>query len=1839
MLSKKQRPNAVNSRINRLFADLEQEATAFSKLKVDGEPLRVERPARPAMVSWKWAGDTQGNYVEISPDVATALGRPVGEFIGQPLNKFGLTADSSRRMKAVMTKPDLPLELDVEYLDGEGNLVPVRMYIIAAPVGDGEADQGWHGYAQQLSVPLEQTAGKARISEAPVRRPKAAGIQPRSPKDSSVQKAERAAQPKRRAERVTGDQTTLAIPFQVQKNEIGLVEIIDDTPGRTWSDDERRLVEQVADQLALALENARLFQETQAALTETRTLYAITSATTRSLELTETLGGLLVQVLQAVDLDAGLISMVDQISNQLELVVHHALPEAMERSLKTNGLQGTLCHLVYSRKDAVSIPDFNETDTIPSDVPDLSGLRQMGFRSYLGVPLTSKGRILGTLCAFGQKPRPGHEAGISLMQVAGQQIGIAIENAQLFQETQARADELAVLNEMAAVLATRLDTQEVIQNIYRYTSKLIDATNFFIAIYDPLVDEVSFPLVVEDGGSSSYEPRRAGNGITETIIRTRQPLLIPNQVEEWIKRQMGVETIGRKAYSWLGVPMMIGPQVIGVIVVQSFAQENVYNQRHLDLLTALASQGAIAIQNARLFQETELRAEELGVLNEMGRALASSLDVHEVTEALYSYVSRLMNTYSFFVGLYDDEKKEMELPVVYTSGTRIYPARRKLGEALSDYVIRNKVSLLLNGEDITEQQEKLGVRFVGLGDAKPAKSWLGVPLLYGEQILGAVVVQSVEKAYLYVETHRKLLTAVASQAAIAIQNARLFEQTQAALGETAGLYQASAELNTAQSYREVLNVLRRNTILGKLAHHVSLCYFDRPWIGEDAPEWVEILTRWTETDDQEFMHQYPLQAYPSIARLLSADRTLLLDDFSTDPRLDDTTRELYTRLFKAVSGIFVPLVVGFQWVGFINANYPAKMEFTDEENRRLTVLAGQAAVAVQNLRSVAVAEKQAQEAQRRSEELALVNRVVTAMVSSADLRQVLYAVTGELVLAFNLTHAGIALLNTERNVLMVVAESSSAGDEAAFGVKIAVQGNPAVEQVLNNRQSVMITRAQTNPSVAPMQVLLHERDIQTIAFFPIIAGGEVIGTVSLDTIEKERAFTPQEMTLAETLVGQISTTIQNANLYEQNINLLNETRRRVQELSVLFELSQSLAGVALSSHEIAFIIGQYFIRIMEYSEVAVSLLDVGRGELLLLEKLVQDDETREPVRAGGQTGGQAGGQAQGEPETVYLTDIPAAVKVVQTMRPLVIKQSDRTLDPRERKYLSEKAIKSQAVLPLAVKGAVLGMIVLNALDRERDFSTDQLNLAMTLANSAATALENARLYEGQRETAEQLRELDKLKTQFLANMSHELRTPLNSIIGFSRVILKGIDGPVSDLQKQDLAAINSAGQHLLQLINDVLDISKIEAGKMELSFDEHVNLADLITSAMSTAVGLTKDKPIELIKEIPKELPPVRADPTRIRQVLINFLSNAAKFTEQGTITIRAEVVANEVGLPEILVRVSDTGTGIAKEDQERLFQPFSQVDASPTRKVGGSGLGLSISRLLIDLHGGRIGVESEAGRGSTFFFSLPLIGTEAALSTGRGMMDRLGNEKVILTIDDDRAVLNLYSRYLEEHGYRVIPLSDPAQAVSLARQTRPFAITLDIMMPNIDGWQVLEALKQDPMTRDIPVIICSILEQLEKGFSLGAVGYVSKPLLEEDLVRALNRLNGSGEMQEVLVVDDDPNDLRLVQRILEQRSNYHVRLAQGGIEGLVAIQESAPQAVILDLFMPDLDGFSLLESLRSDPNLATIPVIIFTAGDLSEEQHKRLAEFSRMMLHKSSFNEDDLLNNLDRLLSKMKAE
>jgi CheY-like chemotaxis protein/nitrogen-specific signal transduction histidine kinase len=515
----------------------------------------------------------------------------------------------------------------------------------------------------------------------------------------------------------------------------------------------------------------------------------------------------------------------------------------------------------------------------------------------------------------------------------------------------------------------------------------------------------------------------------------------------------------------------------------------------------------------------------------------------------------------------------------------------------------------------------------------------------------------------------------------------------------------------------------------------------------------------------------------------------------------------------------------------------------------------------------------------------------------------------------------------------------------------------------------------------------------------------------------------------------------------------------------------------------------------------------------------------------------------------------------------------------------------------------------------------------SLADQVAIAIDNASSYERSQALIKELQELDQLKSQFLANMSHELRTPLNSIIGFSRVILKGIDGAVTDMQQQDLTAIYNSGQHLLGLINDILDLARIEAGKMELNFEE-VKLSEMVNSVLSTAKGLVKEKPIQLVAKVPADMPTVRGDTMRVRQVMINLLSNASKFTDEGSITVETRVQTGPSGKPEALINVIDTGPGITEEGQAKLFRAFSQVDGSATRKTGGSGLGLSICANLIQLHGGRIGVTSAEGKGSTFWFTLPLF--------HQPVEQIPENRKIILAIDDDPQVISLYERYLNSQGYYVVPLTDPSKAKERILELQPYAVTLDIMMPNTDGWTVLTSLKSDPETRQVPVVICSIIEQTDKGFNLGASDYLVKPILEEDLVKAISKLNVNGDIHEVLVIDDDPNDLRLMEKILTEHGHYKPTLVEGGRKGWEAINARPPQAIILDIFMPEMDGFTILEKLRENPALREIPVLVVSGGGLTNEQHQQLADYGKRLITKGSLREDELIASIENALKRI---
>ena len=479
------------------------------------------------------------------------------------------------------------------------------------------------------------------------------------------------------------------------------------------------------------------------------------------------------------------------------------------------------------------------------------------------------------------------------------------------------------------------------------------------------------------------------------------------------------------------------------------------------------------------------------------------------------------------------------------------------------------------------------------------------------------------------------------------------------------------------------------------------------------------------------------------------------------------------------------------------------------------------------------------------------------------------------------------------------------------------------------------------------------------------------------------------------------------------------------------------------------------------------------------------------------------------------------------------------------------------------------------------------------------------------------------KSDFLANMSHELRTPLNAIIGYSEMLEEdAVDRDAAEAVT-DLRRIRAAGHHLLALINDVLDLSKIEAGKMELHL-ETFDLRAAIDAVASTVAPLIEKNGNTLALALDEDLGMMRADVTRVRQVLFNLLSNASKFTERGTITL-AGSRRSDAGAEWIELAVRDTGIGMTPEQLGRLFNAFAQAEASTASKYGGTGLGLVISKMFCEMMGGQITVTSESGVGTVFSVLLPAVVPEP-VAEPVPVVARVGTAMAgtVLVIDDDPATRDLLARMLAKDGYRVLQAANGTDGLALARAHRPDVITLDVVMPGLDGWEVLASLKDDPDVSTIPVVMLTITDERSLGFSLGAAEYLTKPIERERLAAVLARYRrtaGAG----VLIVEDDSDTRTMLRRSLE-KEGWTVSEAANGRIGLEVLKGAKPSLILLDLMMPEMDGFEFLETLRADPQHGATEVVVMTAKVLTTEDRRRLNGGVERVLQKGENTEASFL-------------
>jgi signal transduction histidine kinase/DNA-binding response OmpR family regulator len=852
-------------------------------------------------------------------------------------------------------------------------------------------------------------------------------------------------------------------------------------------------------------------------------------------------------------------------------------------------------------------------------------------------------------------------------------------------------------------------------------------------------------------------------------------------------------------------------------------------------------------------------------------------------------------------------------------------------------------------------------------------------------------------------------------------------------------------------------------------------------------------------------------------------------------------------------------------------------------------------------------------------ELAAVNSISQAIGSQLDLDALTKLVGEQIRRTFDADIAYVALHDRQTNMIHFSYEYGDQTPSRPFGKGLT-------ERIIESRQSLLI-----NQDIKDRQAELDtERiGIQALSYLgvPIVVGQEAIGVISVQSITQEGRFDEADESLLSTIAANVGAAVHNARLYQ-------ETQRRVEEMATLAEIGNDIAATLdlptvlerIASH-------------------ARGLLAADSSAVFLTEP---DDQTLRAIVALGDISDQ-----------IKVTAIPLGEGIIGDLarRRAAEVINDVNSDPRARHIPGTLQTSDERLMaaPLLSGDRVSGIMAVWRTESNNPFTQADLRFLEGLARQGAIAIGNAHLFEQAQEAQAAAEEANQAKSVFLANMSHELRTPLNAIIGFTRIVKRRGADVLPEKQLENLDKVLSSAEHLLGLINTILDIAKIEAGRLDVQptiFDAGA----LVDMCIATTQPMVQPGQVNILSDVAPNLPPVRSDQDKVKQILLNLLANAVKFTHAGQITVRARCQEDVLA-----VDVADTGIGIPEEDLERVFGEFHQADTGTTRQYGGTGLGLPISRHLARLLGGELTATSTVGAGSTFTLTIPLRYEAEGAATpltlppireerpeyppsGKGESleppplsgDAAEGESLILAIDDDPDVIYLLQETLSEEGYHVVGALGGAEGVRQARSLQPFAITLDIMMPNKDGWQVLHELKTDVRTRDIPIIVLSIVDKKALGYHLGADDYLVKPLDSEAVLAALNRLpqtNGALLPKRLLVVDDDPQVVDMIRQLLDERA-YVVEAAEDGVAALEAISREHPDVILLDLVMPRLDGFGVIERLKHDPQHQRIPIVVLTAKTPTVEETARLQDYVSRVVRKQGLDSETLIQELQQALS-----
>ena len=844
-----------------------------------------------------------------------------------------------------------------------------------------------------------------------------------------------------------------------------------------------------------------------------------------------------------------------------------------------------------------------------------------------------------------------------------------------------------------------------------------------------------------------------------------------------------------------------------------------------------------------------------------------------------------------------------------------------------------------------------------------------------------------------------------------------------------------------------------------------------------------------------------------------------------------------------------------------------------------------------------VAERTKEIAEQR-DSINLLNEIGKEITASLDLETILFKLYERVNQFVDASIFGVGLYRPEENLLEYTL-AIEGGKRYAPYTRSTLDKNQFPVWCIDHRRPVLINDLDTEATryitgYRHMKRLLEDgseaRAPQSMIYLPLIAQDRILGVLSAQSFHKN-AYTEQDLSLLENLAAYTTIALDNASAYRLVNEREHEVRERAAELVTINRITQALSAAQLDPTALIQLVGEQVREVFRAPIAYVALLD--RATMMLHFPYTFGEE------------------ASSRPFGEGLTS-----RIIRTSAPLLINEDMAG----KRTQLGIEAIGVQAAsylgVPIVAGGETVGVLSVQTTEQENRFTEADQRLLTTIAGAVGVALHNARLFEETRLAKAAAEQADAAKSSFLSTVSHELRTPLTSVLGFAKIIRRRLEERLFPLIPEDdrkvksakdqvvenLGVVVSEGERLTKLIDDVLDLAKIEAGKFTWNL-ERLEMAEVIERALSATSSLFDAKKLTLVRDIAPALPAIEGDRDRLIQVVINLISNAVKFTDSGSITCAARLDQNQ-----IVVSIQDSGIGIAPADQPKVFEKFKQVGDTLTDKPKGTGLGLPICKEIVEYHGGRIWVESTLGSGSTFSFSIPVDRASAAItepeaaprsidieSLVRQLRETVAHqpprEKSILVVDDDANIRALLEQEFTEAGYTVRLAEDGRQALALIREERPGLVVLDVMMPEMNGFDVAAVLKNDPATMDIPIIILSIVEDKERGFRLGVDRYLTKPIDTASLFREVGTLLDQGKSKKkVMVVDEDSSTLRTLTEVLETRG-YHV-VESNGAELVKRAVSAQPDIIILSSLLSS--NQDVVRSLRFEKGLENVLFLIY---------------------------------------------